>query len=216
MLPSYGLLTKEQVELINANSHLIKYKKGKTICQQGHPIFFVMFLKSGLAKIYYEFNGDRTSIIGITESQKYLCLMSLFDSQLFLTSVAALEDSEIIQTRLDVFMKILEENGKYAISILQQISRSGILLVKKMAHTSHKQVPGRLAEMLLLFSKEFYKNDTFELPMSRQEIADFISSTKETVSRTISEFKNDRIIEFNDRVITLKSIDLLDKLSKIG
>jgi len=54
------------------------------------------------------------------------------------------------------------------------------------------------------------------LPISRLETADFIQTTKETASRTLTEFKNDRIIELEDKDVVLKSLNLLETLNRIG
>ena len=91
-----------------------------------------------------------------------------------------------------------------------------VFLINRMIALSKKHVPGRLAEMLLYLSKHIYKNNVMTLPLSRQEIADLMQSSKETVSRTLTEFKNDRIIELDDRKVILKSLDLLEILNKIG
>jgi hypothetical protein len=66
-----------------------------------------------------------------------------------------------------------------------------------------------MAEVLIFFSDEVYKNVHFELPLSRQELAELVYSSEESVSRTLTEFKNDWMIDIENRMITLKSIDLL-------
>ena len=216
LLPTFGVLTNSQIQKINENSYVVKYKEGETICSQNHPVSHVMHVKSGLVKLFREYDPGKTSIIGIVGTDRYLCLMSVFYDKLFQNAASALEDSEIVHTSLSIFLDIVNKNGRYAYYLLKQISIYGHLIIDKMIKNTYKQIPGRVAEVLLYFSKEIYKSDTYTLPLSRQEFADFVSATKETVSRTLTEFKNDRLIEVNDRIITLKSLDLIDKLSKIG
>jgi CRP-like cAMP-binding protein len=48
------------------------------------------------------------------------------------------------------------------------------------------------------------------------ELAELISSTKESISRVLTEFKNDKIIDIDDKNITIKSPELLQILSKLG
>ena len=108
------------------------------------------------------------------------------------------------------------KTGLYAFQMMQQFSSQGMELLNKLIYFPQKQIPGRMAEVLLFFSSEIYGNDHFALPLSRQELADLVYSTKESVSRTLTEFKNDKMIEIEDRNITLLSIDLLKILSKLG
>jgi CRP-like cAMP-binding protein len=100
--------------------------------------------------------------------------------------------------------------------MIRLLSIDGMELINKLIYFPQKQVPGRIAEVLLTFSVDIFRNDHFILPLSRQELADLVYSTKESVSRTLTEFKNDRMIDINDRAITLQSIDLLKVLSKVG
>jgi CRP/FNR family transcriptional regulator len=99
---------------------------------------------------------------------------------------------------------------------MKLISDYGLLIFDKLINVSQKQIPGRIAETLIFFSQEIYKNDTFELPLSRQELAELVVTTKENISRTLSEFKNDRLIDFDGRKIIIKSRDNIEFLSRIG
>lgn len=216
VLPTFGILSEAQEDRLNSGSHIIRYRKGQAICHQGHPISHVLFVKSGLIKVYSEYQEDRNAILQILGPGSFICIMSVFDSRLYQTSSSALEDSEVVHARLDDFIEVISQNGGYAVNIMKAMSRLGFVTIDKVIRYSYKQIPGRLAELILLFSRDIYGKESFEIPMSRQEIADYIFATKETVSRTLSEFKNDRIIDIEGKVITLKSVDLLDRLSIMG
>ena len=122
----------------------------------------------------------------------------------------------MVYVSVPLINEILMENGRFARQIIQHISIDGIELLNKLLYFPKKQVPGRIAEVLLFFSIDIYGKDEYILPLSRQELADLVYSTKESISRTLTEFKNDRMIDIDDRKISLKSIDLLKVLSKLG
>jgi CRP-like cAMP-binding protein len=146
----------------------------------------------------------------------YLGLISAFYGDRYQHCVTALEDTETLYVNLKDLKDIISENGKYGMHMIKQLSYEGIFLIDKMINLSQKQIPGRIAEILLYFSRVIYHSNEFSLPLSRQELADLISSTKESVSRTLTEFKNDRLIDIDDRKVNLKSIDLLEILSRMG
>jgi len=215
-LPTYGVLSPSKIQKINENSYVVPYRKGQIICNEKHPVSQALFLKTGLVKLHKEHTRDRSSIMGIIGPDNFIGLMSMFHGKLYQNAVTAIEDCEVVQTGQDAFLEVVSKNGRYAMQLLHQISGYGFNMIEKMFRNTHKQIPGRLAELLLIFSRDIYKSDSFFLPLSRQEIADFISSTKETVSRTLTEFKNDRLIDVNDMFIVLRSPELIQKLSEIG
>jgi len=69
---------------------------------------------------------------------------------------------------------------------------------------------------LLYFSNIIYEKDTFELPISQSDLAALISTTRESVTRTFTKFRNEGIIELNGKTITILKRDLLEQISKTG
>ena len=216
LIPTYGVLTEQQVTLINNNSYIIKHKNGETIFMQDRPVTHLIFIKSGLIKLYKQIDKKNEIILDIVPSNQFIGLSSIFHEDLYPYGASSLEEGELIYVNSGIIRNIIAENGRFSLQLMTILSSRVVFLINRMIALTKKQVPGRLADMLLYFSREIYKNDVMTLPLSRQEIADMMQSSKETVSRTLTEFKNDRIIEIDDRTVTLKSIDLLELLNKIG
>lgn len=216
LFPAFDTLTPEQAERITSNSFLVNHRKGEEIFRQDKPISYLMFLISGLVKIFKEDQEKRSYILKIIGPNKFVGLFSAFYENRYLFSATALENSEMVYISVPLINEIIMENGRFARQLIQHISIDGIELMNKLLHFPQKQVPGRIAEVLLFFSIDIYGKDEYTLPLSRQELADLVYSTKESISRTLTEFKNDRMIEIDDRNISLISIDLLKVLSKLG
>jgi CRP-like cAMP-binding protein len=216
ILPVYDALTADQIRKINDNSMTVNHKKGESLFSEDKPVSHLMFLSSGLVKIFKDGHQKKTTILRIAGPGNYIGLFSVFYANRYQFSASAIEDSEVLYISMSVLHEVLVENGLFAVQMMQLFSKEGMGLLNKLIFFPQKQVPGRLAEVLLFFSTDIYMNDDFDLPLSRQEIADLVYSTKESVSRTLTEFKNDRMIEIDDRKIQLKSIDLLKVLSKLG
>jgi CRP-like cAMP-binding protein len=216
LLPTYDVLTADQIRKINENCYAVKHNKSENIFSQDKPKSHLMFLLSGLVKIYKKDQNNKSVILKIVGPGNYLGLISVFYKDRYQFSATALEDSELVYINISIMLEILTNNGAFAVQLIKRFSDEGVEVLNKLIYFPQKQVPGRVAEVLLFFSNNIYFNDQFILPLTRQELADLVYSTKESVSRTLNEFKNDRIIDFEDRQISLKSIELLKILSKVG
>jgi len=215
IIPSFDALDNQQISDINSNSYAVKFKNNEIIYRQNMPISHIIFIKSGLVKVFKEGESNKNIILNITPSNNFIGLISSFCRNQYDESVSTLIDCEMVFTDIAVFKKVLQANGQYALQIMKQISEQAIFIFHKLMNLSHKQIPGRIAGILLFFNEMFNTNE-FEVPLSRQELADLISSTKESVSRTLSEFKHDKIIDIDEKQIILKRIDLLKILSRTG
>lgn len=215
IIPTYDVLTEQQITDIEKNSYLVRYKKNETIYRQKMPISHLIFIKSGLVKTFKEGEGEKKIILNIESTNSFIGLISSFSRSQYEFSCTTLIESEIVFTDINVFKRILQENGLYALQLMKQIGEQGLHIFNKLMNLSHKQVPGRIAGILLSLH-EMFKKDEFEIPLSRQELADLISATKESVSRTLSEFKHDKIIDIDEKRIIIKRLDILIMLSRIG
>ncbi len=216
ILPDYGILTSEQIEFINKNSFEIRHRAGEIIFMQERPVTHLIFVKSGLLKMYREIGVEREMIFDIIQEQQFIGLTSIFYETLYSYSIASITEVELIHTSANAIKEIVAENGKYGLNLMTALSLRVVYLIERIIALTKKQVPGRIAEILLYFSKNIYKSNAFTLPLARHEIADYVQTTKETVSRILKEFRNDRIIELDNKNVILKSLDLLEILSKIG
>ncbi len=216
LIPAFDLLSEEQKDYLIKNCFPVKHRPGEIIFMQDRPVTHLMFIKSGLLKLYKQIDENNEIIIEIISENNFIGLASVFYQELYPYSASSIQGGELIYINAKSFKDVINQNGPFATRILELLSSRAIYLINRMISLTKKQVPGRMAEMLLHFSRNVFKSNTITLPLSRQEIADLVQSTKETVSRTLTEFKNDRIIDLDDRNVTLKSIDLLEILNKIG
>jgi len=212
----FNELTADQINLINTSSYIIHHKKNEILIRQDLPISHLVFIKSGLVKIYKESHNEKIHILKIITENNFIGILSVFSGNQYHYSASCLEKCEIVYTDIKIIKSIIIENGNFALHMMKLISDNGLLIFDKLVNVTQKQIPGRVAEILLFFSQVIYKNDSFVLPLSRQEFADMIGTTKETVSRILSELKNDRLIEMNDKKITIISLELIQVLSKVG
>lgn len=95
-------------------------------------------------------------------------------------------------------------------------SQQYLFLYARIAVMSTRSNIGKLAETLLyLSSEEFLKENIFE-HITRKDIADIATISVESMNRILNEFKNDLIIELNNKEIIIKDPALLKRLSVIG
>lgn len=215
-LPFVHVLTEEQRNLLEKNINIVKYRKKDVIFRQDTRTSHLMFVHSGLVKIYKIGKGDRTMILNVAGNKDFIGLMSLFSDKIHQYSAAALTDTVICDIDFIVFKSVLLENGKYSLNFLNQLSLDGLFIFDRLMTQSHKQLPGRVADVILYFSEQVFGKDKFSFPFSRKELADFSGTTKESFIRTLTEFKNDKIIDIEGSSITINSMDIIRTLSNLG
>jgi len=127
-IPFTHLLSEEQQESLDQNINLVNYKKKDVIFRQNTRTSHVMFIKSGLVKIYKEGRNDRTVILKVAKENEFIGLMSVFGEKLHQYSASAITDTEICDIDFMVFKSILLDNSKYQMQLLNNLSLDGLFL----------------------------------------------------------------------------------------
>ena len=117
---------------------------------------------------------------------------------------------------LDVIKKIILQNGKFALSLIEKMNRISDVVLSNKVELGIKQLRGRIAHILLMFADKVYRSDLYELPVSRKEVGELIDMRTENVVRILSEFRKDQLIGIEGKKIEIKNKPMLKKISELG
>lgn len=204
-----------ELESLCLTKKTVSFKKGEFICKEGDPINDFHYLKSGLVKLYRTRN-NKDHIITIAKPFDFVSLLTVFSDENYHYSVTALEDSEVCIIELSEVRRVIQENGSFALGIIKKMSHSSDNIIKSTTDLGSKNMRGRIAYILLYFANEVYKKDSFDLPVSRREIAELIEMTTENVIRVLSEFRKDKLLSIDGKNINILNKKMLESLSNFG
>ena len=212
----FDLLTPDEKELVDSKSVLVNYKKGEMICKQGSFASHIMYLEKGLVKIYLEGN-PKDLILTITPQKNLMGLQALYEgNNTFLYSISTYTESAVRLIDIQIFKQLLKQNPHFAYRILNIVNESTSQSYGRFFSLTQKQLHGRLADILLCLSRKIFKSEAFDLPLSRSDLSDLTSMSTESVIRIMKDFKDDGIIDINNKSITLLDIARLERISEKG
>jgi len=215
-LSCFDLLTPEERDLIESRSVLVNYKKGENICKQGAFASHIMYLEKGLVKIYLEGN-PKDLILTITPQKNLMGLQALYEgNNTFLYSISTYTESAVRMIDIQIFKQLLKQNPHFAYRIINILNESTSQSYGRFFSLTQKQLHGRLADILLCLSRKIFKSESFDLPLSRSDLSDLTSMSTESVIRIMKDFKDDGIIDINNKAIILLDLPRLDSISAKG
>lgn len=212
----FSYLDDQTVQDLCNNKEERFFKKGELINHEGEKITDFKYLKSGLVKLFRRSNIGNEQVITITRPFEFVSNMSIFSEEKYQYSVSALEDSVVCVVNLAFIKDLFLHNGGFAMGLLSKISKINDKILSQTLDIRQKNLIGRVAFVLLYFTREIYKSKVFDLPVSRKEIADFIGMSTANVIRTLSDFKRDGIIKVFGKTIEIVDIEKLEVISKRG
>ncbi len=184
--------------------------------KEGEKIEGFVYLTSGLAKIHkIEFEKSE-QIIGISKPFDFIGFLCNFTGGYSKYSYTAIEDATACFIPIKIIKDLIITNGNFSLNLLKNLSKTAEEIIENRFRLNSKHLRGRIAYILLFFANEIYKNDTYNLPISRKEIAELINMTTENVIRIMSEFRQDKIISIDGKTIRILNKEFLEKICNAG
>ncbi len=215
-MPFSQLLSQEQVDLLQRNSNVVSYNKKDIVFRQNSRTSHIMLMVSGLVKIFKEGRNERTVLLNLAKPGEYIGMLSLMGDQIHQYSATVVENADICFIDINAYRNVLMENGKFSLQLMNLISQKGLFIFNRLMNQTHKQLPGRIADVLLYFAEQIYGQPHFDFPLTRRELAELAGTTKESFIRTLTEFKNDKIIYLDGSRVEIISMDIVKTLSELG
>ena len=205
----------ELLELDGAKKE-VKFEKGEKILKEGSEIKEFVYLKKGLVKLSKKTPNKKDHIISVSKPKTFIGFLTVFSHDKYQYSLTALEESTLCFIDIHLIKKIIQENGLFAMDVLSKISQVSDEIIHRRVNICSKQLRGRIAYLLIFFSKEIYHNTKFDLPLTRKEFGELIDMSTENVIRILSEFRKDRLLKIDGSKIEILNFESLDKVSRFG
>ncbi|WP_442880796.1 helix-turn-helix domain-containing protein [Bosea sp. (in: a-proteobacteria)] len=188
-------LALEELALLDALAHPVSFGAKETIFVQGQPAEAVYNITAGTVRLYKLLPDGRRQIVGFALPGDFLGLAMRdafgFSADAIDTVSACAFPRSAYSALVDAKPHLLRRLHDYATHELTLAQEQMLLLGRRNAEE-------RLVCFLLTMRERWAKlgraSATIALPMSRQDIADFLGLTIETVSRTFSKLARNRKI----------------------
>jgi CRP/FNR family transcriptional regulator, polysaccharide utilization system transcription regulator len=213
--PAFFKLTETQLLQVDDNRTELTFKKAELLAKQGTFMSQIIFVKKGFVKLYRE-NSDSPAILSIVKPGSFIGVQALFGEPVFPFSAEALTDTEVCLLDIDIFRALVLENADFAKEIIETLNSTILNSYNRLYSLTTKHINGRLLELLLFMSKVLYKSNPFRLTISRKDMADLISTSPESISRLMSEFKELGLIKVKGHDVEILDEARLDTICKYG
>ena len=213
--PLFASLTEEELIMLNEDRYSVRFNRGEVILKQGTKANYLLSLIEGFAKIYIEGDHGRNLVLDFANPPRILGGPGAQMEGRHKYSVVAIRETLVCFIDLESFRRVFASSTTFAEQFLIHCSGNYLAALDRMVGISQKQMHGRMADALIYLSEDVYKRKAIGEEISRQDIAEYTSMSKDSAIRVLKEFERDQIINLHGRQIeVLKSAKLRDIADK--
>ena len=181
------------------------FPKGTLIFSQGDESDGMFIIREGKVKVFMSDDNGKEMLIAILGPGEIVGEIASLDGQPRTASVAAMTSCKVAKIGLIEFRTFLEDNPDLAFEIIRVLTSRMRDHATSISNLAFKNVYGRVVWLL---EKHAVPNEDDTLTMNRkftqQDIADMVGSSREMVSRVVSELVKGDYISIDQKVITIK------------
>ncbi|MFD2865197.1 response regulator [Mucilaginibacter antarcticus] len=185
------------------------FKKNQVIYYEGDKGNGLYVLLNGKVKAIKLAEDGRELMTGIYSADDYLGINAMLSGDAYADTATALEDSMLClipKEQLDDLLNLYPEIAREFIKLLANDIREKEEQLLQMAYHSVRK---KMAEALLRLQRQA-GSDTFKI--AREDLAAMAAMATETVSRTLSDFKEEALIDKKGSTITIRDLSRLTKM----
>ncbi|MGK0464862.1 Crp/Fnr family transcriptional regulator [Clostridium sp.] len=211
-VPIFSFLSDDElIKIIDMTGHKV-YNKGEMLCSQGEKSDTLFIINEGQVKISKLTKEGKEQIVHIFTGGDFFGELSLFSSdELFNFDAYAISNVKICTLTKQNMDKIIMSNPEISLNLLQVISKRLSQTENLAQNLATNDAEIRIAFMLLEFGEKYGVSTDeglqIKLPINREEMANYVGVTRETISRKLSIFEDLDIISLKgNKVLLIKQL----------
>jgi len=204
----------QELKGLSENRKLRKYGKKEVIFHEGDYPNGLFFVNKGKVKTS-KMNDDTKEITtGLYKAGEFFGYMALLQNSNYTDTATALEETELYRVPRQDFLDLIHRNHEVAYHFIKMLSSNVVEKEEQLLDMAYKSVRMRVADGLIRLLQRYRENEgeNFKIAISRDDLASIVGTATETVIRTLSDFKEEQLIEVKGSQITIINEEKLANL----
>ncbi|NNC96001.1 MAG: response regulator [Chitinophagales bacterium] len=205
--------SKENFHLSELSDDYISklYKKKEVIFEAGKTAYYLYFVQKGKVKISKLNEDGKEYIMNVYGPGDFFGYQALLSGENYFETAEAIEESEVLSILKSDFLLLIHANEQLSKKFIQLLTHELKEAESRLIHLAYNSVRKRVAESLIMLDKKYNRDKLYPYSLSilREDLASIVGTAKESVIRTLSDLKDEGVINIESGKITILDPDLL-------
>jgi CheY-like chemotaxis protein/CRP-like cAMP-binding protein len=189
------------------------YDKKQMLYQEGKRPRYLYYLMKGKVKGFKSHEDGKEYITNLYSNGDFIGYTALIEDVNYDDSASILEDAEIMQIPKEDFLQMVYGDISIASKFIHIITQNVKEKEERLLNLAYSSLRKRVARALVNIVEKFkLKEQTNPIEISREDIAQYVGTATESLIRTLSDFKAEKLIDIRSGKIIVNNIEKLKNL----
>ncbi len=184
-----------------------RYGARDQIFAPGDPDGQLYFLLEGTVRLYRIYGRYKEATVALLKDGGVFGELTLEETSWQTAFAEAVTDARVLTVRKSTLTEVIKRRPEFALKLFSSFSERLKQSDEVIESLLEREVAARLATLLLRLGDRFGEPDgpdtVLNVRLTHQDLANMIVSTREAVSKVMSEFQRDGLIEVRNRRISI-------------
>ncbi len=186
----------EDLELLAKKGELFSYHKKDILFKEGEIPRKLFYILSGKVKTYRTNDFGKELITGIFKEGEFIGFNALLGEERYSESAAVLEYAQVSFISKEAFYELLHTNSDFSTLFIKMLSANIREKESRLVDLAYSSIRKRIANALLVFHQKYHSTNN-KIDVLRDDLASLAGTTKESASRTLTDFKTEKLIDID-------------------
>lgn len=182
-----------------------KYKKKQLIYTEGALPVYLYYVKSGKVKQYKTNDDGKELVINIATDGEFIGYSAIIEEDAYKETAEAMEETELTLIPAANFKGMLNNNRDVLQKFVQLLANNVTERERQLLELAYSSLRKKVANALITLFRKYKKDDveTSSIKIGRENLANITGTAKESVIRTLSDFKDEKLIDIREGSIVI-------------
>lgn len=204
----------KSLESLTEDRSTNKYKKKQVIYSEGNHPSRLFYVLSGKVRTFKMNDDGKELVVGLYNEGDFLGHIALLEGGTYKDTAEALADTELAIIPKSDFEALINNNPLVAQKLIQLLARNITEMEQQLLNLAYSSLRKKVAEALVALYKKYNPKgeEGFAIDLSRENLAAIAGTAKESMIRTLGDFKEEKLIDIKDGAIVVLNIKKLENL----
>ncbi|WP_026898799.1 response regulator [Daejeonella oryzae] len=205
---------KNVLQSLTEERNINKYKKKQIVYSEGNHPNRLYYVIKGKVKAYKTNEDGKELVTDLFSPGDFLGHIALLEGTVYKDMAETLEETELAVIPKEDFEEIINKNPEVAKKFIQLLARN---ISEKESHLlglAYNSLRKKVADALIMLQNKYQETqeEKFEIHISRESLATIAGTATESLIRTLSDFRTEKMIDIKDGNITIINRSKLEHL----
>lgn len=199
---------------LTSDRNVNRYKKKQMIFSEGNRPAFLYYVQKGKVKTYKTNDDGKELVVDLHKEGDFLGHIAMLENTNYKETAEAIEETELVVIPKEDFEALINNSREVSRKFIQLLARNISDKENQLLGLAYNSLRKKVADALMFINKKYNsggkKNTSIDI--SRENLATIAGTATESLIRTLSDFKSEKLIEIKDGAIIILNENKLENL----